>query len=59
MQLAINLIFCKQNCEERVMQSKSDKIENSSKIGQDEKSLISTFAYFLTVIAKVYFLKGK
>ena len=59
MQLAINLIFWKQNCEERVMQSKSDKIESSSKIGQDENSLISIFAYFLTVIAKVYFLKGK
>ena len=30
-----------------------NKIEKSSKIGQEKKSLISTFAYFLTAIAKV------
>ena len=30
-----------------------NKIENSSKTGQDKKSLISAFACFLTAIAKV------
>ena len=30
-----------------------NKIEKSKKIGQDKKSLISTFACFLTAIAKV------
>ena len=30
-----------------------DKIEKSSKIGQDKKSLISALAYFATAIAKV------
>ena len=30
-----------------------NKIENSSKTGQDKKSLIFTFAYFLTATAKV------
>ena len=30
-----------------------NKIEKSSKTGQDKKSLISTFACFLTAIAKV------
>ena len=30
-----------------------NKIEKSSKIGQDKKSLISTFACFLTVTAKL------
>ena len=35
-----------------------NKIEKSSKTGQDKKSLISTFVCFLTATAKVYFLKG-
>ena len=30
-----------------------NKIEKSSKTGQDKKSLISTFAYFSTATAKV------
>ena len=30
-----------------------NKLEKSSKTGQDEKSLISTFACFLTATAKV------
>ena len=30
-----------------------NKIEKSGKTGQDEKSLVSTFACFLTAIAKV------
>ena len=30
-----------------------NKIEKSSKTGQDKKSLITTFACFLTAIAKV------
>ena len=30
-----------------------NKIEKSSKTGQEKKSLISTFAFFLTAIAKV------
>ena len=35
------------------MQNIWNKIEKSSKAGQDKKSLISTFAYFLTATAKV------
>ena len=30
-----------------------NKLEKASKIGPDKKSLISTFAFFLTSIAKV------
>ena len=33
-----------------------NKIEKPSKIGQDKKSLISIFAFFLTAIAKVWAL---
>ena len=36
-----------------------NKIEKSSKIGQEKKSLISTFEGFLTAIAKVKFLEGR
>ena len=36
-----------------------NKIENFIKTGQDKKSLISTFACFLTAIAKVRFLEGR
>ena len=39
-------------------QSISNKIEKSSKTGQDKKSLISTFACFLTVNAQVQFAQG-
>ena len=35
-----------------------NKIEKSSKIGHDKKSLMSTFACVLTTIAKVKFCKG-
>ena len=36
-----------------------DKIEKSSKIGQDKKSWISPFRCFLTGTAKIRFLKGR
>ena len=36
-----------------------NKIEKSSKIGQEKKSLISTFEGFLTAIAKVKFLEER
>ena len=36
-----------------------NKVEKSSKTGQVKKSLISTFACFLTAIAKVQFLEGR
>ena len=36
-----------------------NKIDKSSKTGQDKKSLISTFACFLTATAKVSFLEGR
>ena len=36
-----------------------NKVEKSSKSGQDMKSLISTFACFLTTIAKVFFPEGR
>ena len=37
---------------------KPEKVsKNSSKIGQDKKILISAFAYFLTAIDKVLFLR--
>ena len=36
-----------------------NKIEKSSKTGQEKKSLISTFEGFLTAIAKVKFLEGR
>ena len=36
-----------------------NKLEKSSKAGQDKKCLISTFACFLTSIAKVLFLEGR
>ena len=39
-------------------QNISSKIEKSSKIEQDKKSLKSTFASFLTAIAKFNFWKG-
>ena len=39
-------------------QNISNKIEKSSKTGQDKKSLISTFAYFLTANAQVPFAQG-
>ena len=35
-----------------------NRIEKSSKTGQDKKSLISTFACFSTATAKVWFLEG-
>ena len=35
------------------MQNMWNKLEKSSKTGQDKKSLISIFAYFLTATAKV------
>ena len=35
------------------MQNIWNKLEKSSKIGQDKKGLISTFACFLTATAKV------
>ena len=35
------------------------KIEKSSKTGGDKKSLISTFACFFIVIAKLWFLEGR
>ena len=36
-----------------------NKIEKSSKAGQDKKSLISTSAYFLIATAKVEFVVGR
>ena len=44
-------------CLDNLRQSIRNKIEKSSKIGQDKKSLISTFCVFLTTIAKVIFWK--
>ena len=35
------------------------RIEKSSKTGQEKKGLISTFACFLTAIAKVLSLEGR
>ena len=35
-----------------------NKIEKSSKTGQDKKSLISTFACFLTATTGIWFLGG-
>ena len=35
-----------------------NKLEKFSKTGQGEKSLISTFACFLTAISKVEFVEG-
>ena len=40
-------------CLENPGQNIWNKVDKSSKIGQDKKSLISTFACFFTVIAKV------
>ena len=36
-----------------------NKIKKFSKIGQDKKSLLSSFAGFLNAISKVYFLEGR
>ena len=41
--------LCSDNPEQNIW----NKIEKSSKIGQKKKSLISTFACFFTVIAKI------
>ena len=41
------------------MQNIWNKLEKSSKTGQDKKSLISTFACFLTATAIVSFLEGR
>ena len=36
-----------------------NKVQKSSKIRQDQKTLVSIFVYFLTTIAKVQFLEGR
>ena len=46
-------------CLDNPRQNIWNKIEKSSKIGPGKKSLISTFAYFLTAITKVQFLDGR
>ena len=46
-------------CSHNPGQNISNKIEKSSKTGQDKKSLISTFACSLTAIAKVEFVQGR
>ena len=32
-----------------------NKVKKHSKIAQEKKTMISTFAYFLTIVAKVFF----
>ena len=46
-------------CLGNPMQNIWNKLEKSSKTGQDKKSLISTFACFLTATVKVKFLDGR
>ena len=46
-------------CSDNLWQNILNKIEKSSKIGENKKSLISAFACFLTAIAKVSFLEGR
>ena len=43
------MLFCSDNPGQYIWA----KIETSSKIGEDKKSLVSTFACFVTAIAKV------
>ena len=40
-------------CSDKSGKNSWNKVKKSSKIGQDYRTLISTFAYFLTAIAKV------
>ena len=47
------------NCSDNPGQNILNKVHNSSKTGQDQKSLTSTFACCLTAIANFYFLEGR
>ena len=49
--ILINLFNSLLSC--KLIQNISINLEKSSKIGQDKKSLISTFPCFLTVVAKI------